>query len=157
MSKSEATALKIIATNARARHLYHIRETFEAGIVLVGSEVKALREGRVQLREAYVEPRHGELFLSNCHIGAYSHTGYTSHEAMRSRKLLLKKREIKKITGVLTLKGLTMVALKMYLKKGKVKLELALAEGKKLHDKRESSKRKDAEREMAAAMKRSRE
>ena len=143
MPSSEPTAEKNLATNARARHLYHIRDRFEAGLVLTGSEVKALREGRANLREAYAAAKKHELFLYDCHIGPYSHTGYSSHEPMRPRKLLLHGREIRKIIGKLTLRGLTMVALRLYLKAGRVKVELAVVEGKKLHDKRDAQRQKD--------------
>ena len=154
MGRPSKDAEKLVASNARARHLYHILERFEAGLVLAGSEVKALRESKVNLRDAYADVRSGEAYLVDCHIGAYSHTGYTSHEPTRSRKLLLEKREIAKLDGKLTLEGLTMVPLRLYFKKGRAKVELALVKGKKLHDKRETAKRRTAEREMAAALKR---
>jgi SsrA-binding protein len=146
-------SVKIVASNRRAQHLYHVMERHEAGVVLLGSEVKAIREGRVQLREAYANIRNGELYLYDCHIGAYSHTGYTSHEPMRPRKLLMHRQEIKRLLGKLTLKGLTLVPLKLYLKRGRVKVELGLGRGKKVADKRETVRRRDAEREVASVMK----
>ena len=154
MAQSAEPKDQNVATNRRARHLYKVLERVEAGLVLLGTEVKAIREGRVQLREAYAAVRNGEVFLHDCHIGAYSHTGYASHDPMRPRKLLLNRREIKRLVDKITLKGLTLVPLRMYLKKGRVKVELAVAEGKKLHDRRETERRKDAEREMEGALKR---
>jgi len=153
MSKPVAEGEKNLATNARAFHLYHIVDRFEAGLVLLGSEVKAIREAASNLRDAYATVRDGEAFLMNCHVGVYSHTGYTAHDPLRPRKLLLTRRELHKLESKLTLKGLTLVPLRLYTKKGKIKVELGLAEGKKLHDKREDSKRKDADREMAKAIK----
>jgi SsrA-binding protein len=154
MAQSAAPKEQIVASNRRAHHLYKVLERIEAGLVLQGTEVKAIREGRVQLREAYAAVREGEVFLYDCHVGAYSHTGYAGHDPMRPRKLLLNKREIKRLVGKLTLKGLTVVPLRLYIKRGRVKVELALAEGKKLHDRRETERRKDAEREMAGALRR---
>jgi SsrA-binding protein len=141
-----------LATNPQAGHLYHLHERFEAGIALAGTEVKAIREGRVNLREAFVSIRNEEAFLLACHIGSYSKTGYVDHEPTRSRKLLLHKAEIRKLQGKLTLRGLTVVPTRMYGKGSHIKIELALAEGKKQHDKREAIRAREADREMARAM-----
>jgi SsrA-binding protein len=121
-------------------------------MVLVGSEVKSLREGTASLKEAYIVIRKGEVFLIGAHIRAYSHTGFSGHESVRNRKLLLHKKEIGKIHSKLAEKGLTAVPLKLYFKKGRVKIEFALAKGKKLHDKRDAKKQKDIKREMQREM-----
>lgn len=139
---------KIISTNRKAFHEYHILDTYEAGMVLIGSEVKSLREGNASLKEAYVVIRSGEAFLIGAHIRAYSHTGFSGHEPVRNRKLLLHKKEISRIHSKLAEKGLTAVPLKIYFSKGRVKLEFGLAKGKKLHDKRDAKKQKDIKREM---------
>ncbi|MBT3300184.1 MAG: SsrA-binding protein SmpB [Candidatus Marinimicrobia bacterium] len=143
---------KIISTNRKAYHEFHILESYEAGMVLVGSEVKSLREGTASLKEAYIVIRKGEVFLIGAHIRAYSHTGFSGHESVRNRKLLLHKKEIGKIHSKLAEKGLTAVPLKLYFKKGRVKIEFALAKGKKLHDKRDAKKQKDIKREMQREM-----
>lgn len=143
---------KIVSTNRKAYHEYHILETYEAGIVLLGSEVKSLREGNASLKESYVIIRGGEAFLVGTHIRAYSHTGFAGHEPVRNRKLLLHKKEIGKIHSKLAEKGLTAVPLKLYFSKGRLKVEFGLAKGKKLHDKREAKKQKDIKREMQREM-----
>ena len=143
---------KIVSTNRKAFHEYHILETYEAGIVLLGSEVKSLREGNASLKESYVVIRSGEAFLIGTHIRAYSHTGFVGHEPVRNRKLLLHKKEIGKIHSKLAEKGLTAVPTKLYLKNGLIKLEFGLAKGKKLHDKRESKKKRDVERDIQRAL-----
>ena len=143
---------KLIARNKKARYQYLILDTFEAGLALQGTEVKSLRDGKCSLAESYARLINGELFLCGAHIDPYKAGGYTNHEPVRDRKLLMHKREIRKIQAQLTEKGLTMVPLSMYFKRGMAKVELALVRGKKLHDKRESLKKRDAERSMRRAM-----
>ena len=143
----------LVADNRKAGHDYHLLEQFEAGLVLEGTEVKAAREGRANLREAYVRLEGGEAFLLGAHIGQYSHGGYAGHDPVRKRKLLLGRDELNKLLGKTTEKGLTIVPLRMYFKKGRLKLAIALAKGKKLYDKRETTKRREAERETRAAVK----
>lgn len=153
MGKEER--FKVISDNRQARHLYEILETYEAGIELTGTEVKSIRAGRANLRDGYAFIRNGEAWLSNVHISPYQASGqYFNHEPRRVRKLLLHRQEINKLIGNLEQKGLTLVPLKMYLKGGWVKVSLGLGKGKKLHDKRETLKRRQDEREMARAMKR---
>jgi SsrA-binding protein len=147
-----APAQRSLAENRRARHEFLILETFEAGLVLTGTEVKAARTGKVQLREAFVEVRNGEAWLIGAHIGAYSHGNRENHEPERPRKLLLNKRELDKLFGRIQLKGQTAVPLKVYLKGNWIKVEIALAQGKKLHDKRQAEKEKELDREAAAAL-----
>lgn len=144
---------RLIAENRKARHDYHILETFEAGVVLLGTEVKAIREGRVNLRDSFARLDRGEVWLQNVHISPYSHTGYAHHEERRQRKLLLHRTEIQKLTGRVTEKGLTLVPLEMYFKDGRVKVGLALVKGKQLHDKRETIRRREVDRETRAAVK----
>ncbi|MGC9328557.1 MAG: SsrA-binding protein SmpB [Candidatus Hinthialibacter sp.] len=139
---------KIAATNRKARFQYHILETFQAGIVLQGTEVKSIREGRVNLGESYAAIRHGEVYLCDCHISPYSHGNYANHDPVRQRKLLMHKREIIRLFSKVQTKGLTLVPLKMYFVNGRVKVDIALVQGKKLYDKREDIKRRDIEREM---------
>ncbi len=147
---------KILAANRRARHEYHIEEKLEAGIALAGTEVKSIREGRVQLRDAYVEVRDGEAWLVGVHISPYSHGTYANHDPERRRKLLLHKREIAKLEEVVMRKGLTVVPLAMYLKGHLVKVEIAVVRGKKLHDKRLAAKKRIMDREAEEAMSRGR-
>jgi SsrA-binding protein len=142
-----------IAENRKARHDYHLLETFEAGVVLLGTEVKAIREGRVNLRDSYAGIEDGELFLFNVNISPYSHRGYADHEPLRRRKLLLHREEIRKLIGKTVEKGMTLVPVRMYFKNGRVKVAVALAKGKKAYDKRETIKRRDVERETRAAVK----
>jgi SsrA-binding protein len=152
--KSEREAAqRVIAENRKARHDYHILETWEAGIVLLGTEVKAIREGRVNLRDSYARVDRGEIWLLNVHISPYSHTGYGGHEEKRQRKLLLHDHEIRKIVGRVAEKGLTVVPLEMYFKKGRVKVLVGLAKGKQAHDKRETIRRREVDRETRAAVK----
>lgn len=144
---------RLITDNRQAGHEYHLLEIFEAGLVLMGTEVKAMREGRVQLREAYCRLEAGEAYLLNAHVGQYSHGGYAGHDPTRKRKLLLNQAELNKLIGKTTEKGLTIVPLRLYFKRGRVKLTIALAKGKKLFDKRETLKRREADRETRAAIK----
>ena len=143
----------LIADNRKAGFDYHLLEQFEAGVVLTGTEVKAAREGRVNLRDAFCRFQGDEIFLLNAHIGQYSHGGYASHDPIRSRKLLLNRDELNKLLGKTTEKGLTIVPLRMYFKKGRIKLAIALAKGKKVYDKRETILRREADRETRAAVK----
>ena len=146
---------KIISDNRQARYLYEILETFEAGIELVGTEVKSVRAGKVNLRDGYALIRNGEAWLINVHISPYQASGqYFNHDPRRTRKLLMHSREISKLIGKLEQQGLTLVPLKMYFKGSWVKVSLGLGKGKKLHDKRETLKRRQDQREMARALKR---
>ena len=146
-------AQKNIAENRKAMHDYHLLETFEAGVVLLGTEVKSIREGRVNLRDSYARIEGGELWVHNVHISPYSHRGYAEHEALRRRKLLLHADEIRKLIGKVEEKGMTLVPVRMYFKNGRVKLAVSLAKGKKHYDKRETIKRREADRETRAAIK----
>ena len=144
---------ELVADNRKAGHDFHFLEQFEAGLVLLGTEVKAAREGRVNLRDSYCKLEGGEAYLLNTHIGQYSHGGYASHDPLRKRKLLLRTAELNKLLGKTTERGLTIVPLRMFFKKGKLKLAIALAKGKKTFDKRETIKRRENERETRAAVK----
>jgi len=146
-------AEKIIADNRKAFHDYHIVETFEAGVALLGTEVKAIREGRVNLRDSFGRVDDGEVFVLNVHISPYSHRGYAEHEPLRRRKLLLRKDEIRKLIGKTAERGMTIVPLRMYFKNGRVKLAIGLAKGKKEYDRRETIKRRETDRETRAAIK----
>lgn len=147
-------AIKTVATNRKAYHNYHIGERVEAGIALTGTEIKSLRAGRVSLGDAYVQPEAGELWLQNAHIARYDAASYMSHEPRRKRKLLLHRKQIDSLTSQVVEKGFTLVPLKIYIKDSLAKVEVALAKGKKLYDKREAIARHDAEREMERAIKR---
>jgi len=142
-----------LASNRRAHHNYLILERFEAGIALLGTEVKSVREGRIQLKDSYVEIKGAEAFLVGAHIGAYSHGNRENHDPERPRKLLLKRREIDKLFGRMTQQGQTCVPLSVYLKGSRIKVEIALAKGKKLYDKREAAKVKILDDEARRAMK----
>jgi len=143
---------RVIATNRKALFNYEVLERAEAGVELRGTEVKSIREGGLNFRDSYVEFRGGQMFLVGARIGPYSHGNLQNHAEGRERRLLLHKREILKLGGRATEKGLTLVPLRAYFSKGRVKLEIGLARGKRTHDKRESLKRKDLERETRAAM-----
>ena len=134
-------------------HDYHLLETFEAGIALQGTEVKSIREGRVNLRDSYARVEGGEVFLYNVHVSPYGNRGYVDHEPTRRRKLLLHKQEIRKLIGKTVEKGMTLVPTRMYFKNGRIKVAISLAKGKQLHDKRETIKKREADRETRAAMK----
>lgn len=149
-------SIKIITENKKAWFDYEILEKYEAGIVLQGSEVKSLRNGQANLKDAYVAFRGHEAFLQNAHISVYQASSYNNHEPERIRKLLLHEHELKKIQIATTEKSLTCVALKMYFKKGRVKVEIGIARGKKKGDKRQSIKSKEADRELQRAMRKSR-
>ena len=146
-------AERIIAENRKAHHDYHLLETFEAGLVLLGTEVKSIREGSVNLRDSYARLDGGEAFVYNMHVSPYSHRGYADHEPLRRRKLLLTKQEIRKLVGKTVERGMTLVPVRLYFKNGRVKLAISLARGKKEHDKRETIKRRETERETRAAIK----
>ncbi len=144
---------KVIATNRKARHEYHILEKYEGGIVLHGSEVKAIREGKANIKEAYVRFSGKELFVIGMHIGKYSNEGYSTHTPVRDRKLLLHKRELKKMRKMVDEKGKTLIPLSIYFKGGNVKVEFGLAQGKKLYDKRKAKMDKDVNRQVDRALK----
>lgn len=144
---------KLIASNKTARLNYSIEETLEAGIVLVGTEVKAIREGRVNLKDSYALVNDGEVFAHDIHISPYSHGNIANHDPLRTRKLLLHAREIKKLYGKSRERGMALVPLRMYFKNGRVKLEVGIGKGKKIYDKRDAMKTKDAKREMDRARK----
>ena len=146
-------AEKVIADNRKAHHDYHLLETFEAGIALVGTEVKAIREGRINLRDSFARVTDGEVFVHNVHIGSYSSRGYADHEELRPRKLLLHRHEIRKLIGKTTERGMTLVPVRMYFKDGRVKVAISLAKGKQAHDKRETIRRREVDRESRAAIK----
>ncbi|HEY9807977.1 MAG TPA: SsrA-binding protein SmpB [Halomicronema sp.] len=155
MAEKKSEGFKIISDNRQARFLYEILETYEAGIELKGTEVKSIRAGKANLRDGYGLIRNGEMWLLNVHISPYETASeYFNHEAKRTRKLLLHKAEIRKLLGKVDQQGLTLVPLKMYFKSGRVKIEIALGKGKKLHDKREDIKRREDKRDMERAMKR---
>ncbi len=145
-------SIKIICQNKKAYHEYFIEETYEAGIVLVGTEVKSLRDGKAQLVDSYAVFKGEELFLLNAHISPYSHAARDNHDPTRSRKLLLHKKELHRLQGKINERGFALVPLKLYFSRGKIKAEIALVKGKKLHDKRETLKKnamkKDVEREL---------
>jgi SsrA-binding protein len=145
--------IKTVATNRKAFHNYNIGDSIEAGIALTGSEIKSVRIGRVSLGDAYVKPERGELWLLNAHIARYEASSYLSHEPTRPRKLLLHRKEIDSLTSKVSEKGLTLVPTKLYIKDSIAKVEVALAKGKKLYDKRESISRRELERELARATK----
>ena len=154
MAQKEDPNTKVVASNRKAFHNYSIEEKIEAGLILKGTEVKSLREGRVNLREAYATVAQGKAVLHNCHIGEYSHGNIMNHEPLRTRGLLLHKKQIQKLIGKVQQKGLTIVPLRIYFNaRGIAKIELGLARGKKHYDRRESVKRREADREMERAMK----
>lgn len=154
MSKTERElAQKIIADNRKASHDYHLLETFEAGIALVGTEVKAIRETGANLRDSFARVEGGEVWIYNIHISAYRNRGYSDHEPTRRRKLLLHRQEIRKLIGKTTERGMTIVPVRMYFKEGRIKVAISLAKGKKAHDKRETIRRRETERETRAAIK----
>jgi SsrA-binding protein len=150
-------SFKVVSDNKKARFNYHLEEFFEAGIVLTGGEIKSIREGKVSLQESYIIPSKGELFLINAHINPYRFDTNSKEEPTRKRKLLMHKREIEKLTGRVEAKGYTIVPVRLYLKKGRAKLEIALAKGKDRGDKRETIKGREAQREAERALKRSKQ
>ena len=146
---SQKTPPSTVALNKKARHLYELSEFTEAGIVLTGPEVKSIRAGKVNFIDSYVDFRQGEAWLVSLHIAPYANAGYVSQEPDRARKLLLHEREISKFSGLVAQQGLTVVPVRLYIKRGKIKVEIALGKGKKLHDHRETLKRRAEERDMA--------
>jgi SsrA-binding protein len=148
-----AKGSSVIAVNRKAYHNYHIQESFEAGIVLKGSEIKSIRAGKVNLSDAYAKSENGELWLYNSHIASYDAASYNTHEPIRPRKLLLHRKEIDSLAGKVMQKSLTLVPLKLYIKHGVAKIELGVAKGKKVYDKREAIARRDTEREVERALK----
>ncbi len=148
-----STEEKNLLTNRSAFHEYHISEKFEAGVMLTGTEVKSIRSGQVQLKDSYVAVRDGEAWLFNVHISPYAYGNRENHDPLRSRKLLLHRREIDRLEQATTIKGMTLVVTRVYLKQGRVKLEIGVARGKKLYDKRETEMRRTVERETRAQLK----
>ena len=153
MAAKAKDAVRPLASNKRARHDYHVMESLEAGIQLAGTEVKSVREGRVQLKDSYVDFRDGQAFLVGAHISPYSHGNRENHEPEQRRKLLLRKRQIDRFFGRTQLKGQTVIPLSVYLKGNWVKVEIALAQGKKQYDKREAEKTRELDREVEAVVK----
>ena len=149
-------AIKTVATNRKAYHNYHIEDSIEAGIALTGTEIKSIRAGRVSLGDAYVKPEGGELWLLNAHIARYEAGSYLSHVPTRPRKLLLHRKQIDSLSSKVLERGFTLVPLKVYIKDSIAKVEVALARGKKLHDKREAIARRETKREIERAIKRQR-
>ena|SRR5688572_24068355 len=155
MAKPVEAGVKVLAQNRRALHEFHILETLEAGLQLAGTEVKSARGGKVQLKDSFVEIRDGQAWLVRAHIGPYTHGNRQNHEPERARKLLLKRREIERLAGRVQLKGLTVVPLKVLIRGSWIKVEIALVQGKKLHDKRERERERELDREMDQALKES--
>jgi len=145
---------KTITFNRKAQYDYHILRTLEAGLALLGTEIKSIREGRVSIREAYVRPQNGEMWLVGAHIAHYPPAGPMNHDPTRSRRLLLHRKEIRELEQVVAAQGMTVVPLRLYLKDGRAKLEIALARGKKRYDKREAIAKREAERRMQQALRR---
>jgi len=145
--------MKIVAQNRKAFHDYTIEETFEAGMILTGTEVKSLRDGKANLKDSYVIIKDAEAFLLNCHISPYSHGNIMNHDPVRTRKLLLHRKEIMRLQGMAAQKGYSLVPLKIYFKESRAKVEIGLVKGKRQYEKRESIKKKEADREIARAMK----
>ncbi len=146
-------SVKIVTKNRKARFNYFIEETFEAGIVLLGTEVKSIRDGKINLSDSYADFRSGELFLMNCHISPYTHSHYDNHDPLRRRKLLLKKRELRRLEVKVLQRGFTLIPTRVYLKRGLIKIEIGLGKGKRSYDKRETMKKRDQERDIRASMK----
>ena len=140
--------IKVIATNKKARHHYYIESEYESGIILAGSEVKSIREGRVSFQDAYADIKNGEVFLRQLHISPYKYAYNANHDTLRTRKLLLHKYEIRKLVSKINERGYTLVPLQIYFKNSKIKVKLGLGRGKKLYDKREDIKRKDMKRDL---------
>ena len=146
-----ASGARVVCTNRKARHQYHILETLEAGLVLQGTEVKSLREGRANLADSYVLIEGGEAYLHHCHVSPYSHGTHANHEPLRRRKLLLHREEIRRLAGKVKERGLTLIPLQIHFVRGRAKILIALAKGKRLHDKREDLRRRAAQREVEQA------
>ncbi|MCL5126349.1 MAG: SsrA-binding protein SmpB [Deltaproteobacteria bacterium] len=153
MKNPRAENIKIICKNRKAHFNFEVEDTFECGIVLLGSEVKSLRSGKANLSDSYGKVRNNEIFLVDAHISPYMQANRLNHDPLRERKLLLHKREIRRLAGKIAERGFSLIPLKMYFKNGKIKIEMALARGKKIYDKRESIKRKDQRRELERLLK----
>jgi SsrA-binding protein len=153
VAEKKPSNVKLVAENRKARHDYEILDRIEAGLVLLGTEVKSARQGRVNLKDSYAVAQHGELYLAQCHISPYTHSYYENHDPLRMRKLLLHKREMRRLIGKITERGLTLVPLKIYFRGGRLKVELGLARGKKAHDRRRAARERDIEREVQAELK----
>ncbi len=147
------SGIKVVATNRKAARDFHLEDRLEAGLVLTGTEIKAIRAGRASLSDGYVQPRDGELWLVNVHIGPYSPSGRYNHDPLRPRKLLLHRREIDRLTSRVRERGYTIIPVRLYLKGGRAKVEIALARGKRKYDKREAIARRDAQRDVDRALK----
>ena len=152
MAKAEPSGVKVVAQNRKARHDFFIEETYEAGIALVGTEVKSIRQGKVNLRDSFIQIKNGEAILQGMHITPYEQGNRFNHDPLRARTLLLHKREIGKLDVAVSREGMTLVPLELYLKKGRVKVLVAVAKGKKLYDKRHSEAERDAKRQMDRAL-----
>ena len=155
MNKKTTSGLKIITVNRKASYNYFFKELFEAGIVLKGSEIKSVRSGKINIAESYAVEKNGEIILVNSHIASYKQASYSDHNPMAERKLLLNRREINKLIGKMQAEGFTLVPTKMYFKKGKAKIEIAVAKGKKQYDKRETKKNRDWNRDKARYIRKS--
>jgi SsrA-binding protein len=151
-AKTSQAEKRNLAVNRQASHFYHLLERFEAGIELTGTEVKSIREGKANLKDSYAMARNGELWMIDCHISPYTAGSYRNHDPLRDRRLLLRRQEIDKLTGRTQEKGLTLIPLRLYLKKNLIKCEVALAKGKKVYDRREASRRRTIDRETAQAI-----
>lgn len=149
MGPEEHDSIKIVCQNRKARHDYFLSDATEAGIVLTGTEVKSLRAGRANLKESYAKPKNGEIYLCNAHISSYSHAHFGNHEPLRERKLLLHKREIKRLTAKVAERGFALIPIKIYFRNGKAKVQIALAKGKRKYDKRQAIRKRDEARDMA--------
>lgn len=152
MPEKEKDGEKVLAVNRQAGFNYHLSDRLEAGLVLTGTEVKSIREGRVNLRDSYANLKDGEVWLLNCHISPYSHGNIYNHDPLRSRKMLLHKEEIRRLIGKVRERGFTLVPTRLYMKKGRIKVEVALAKGKRQYDKRETERRREADREARQAI-----
>ena len=152
MAKAEPSGVKVVAQNRKARHDFFIEETYEAGIALVGTEVKSIRQGKVNLRDSFIQIKNGEAILQGMHITPYEQGNQFNHDPLRARTLLLHKREIGKLDVAVNREGMTLIPLELYLKKGRVKVLVAVAKGKKLYDKRHSEAERDAKRQMDRAL-----
>ena len=152
MAKAEPSGVKVVAQNRKARHDFFIEETYEAGIALVGTEVKSIRQGKVNLRDSFIQIKNGEAILQGMHITPYEQGNRFNHDPLRARTLLLHKREIGKLDVAVSREGMTLIPLELYLKKGRVKVLVAVAKGKKIYDKRHSEAERDAKRQMDRAL-----
>lgn len=153
IEKEPSEGVKIVAVNRKAGYDYELLERMEAGLVLLGTEVKSARQGKVNLKDSYAAPDNGELFLVQCHISSWTHAHYDNHDPLRRRKLLMRRREIRRLIGKITERGLTVIPTRAYFRNGRLKVELALAKGKRHHDRRDALRERDIERDTQAALK----